>query len=217
MGKLAVLVATEDFKNRATTAFDYMASDSTPTNTPTPRGDEAWRGEYFPNRNLAGAPVLVRQDEEIDFFWETRSPAAGVPANRFSVRWTRTIFFASGIYRISVLTDDGIRVWLDGNLIIDEWSDHRSAIFDVDVNISEGLHDLRVEYYENTLGARARVWWKQLTGPSPTSTWTPVPLEETPLFDGNSAYKPAAAKPQLLQWLCHRMRFCWLATPVIIA
>ncbi|MBV7338630.1 hypothetical protein KFU94_62515 [Chloroflexi bacterium TSY] len=184
-GKLAVLVATEDFENRATSAFDYLASDSTPTNTPTPRGDEAWRGEYFANSNLAGAPILVRQDEEIDFFWETRSPAAGVPADRFSVRWTRTVFFASGIYRISVLTDDGMRVWLDGNLIIDEWSDQRSATFDVDINISEGLHDLRVEYYENTLGARARVWWKQLTGPSPTSTWTPVPPEETPLFDGD--------------------------------
>jgi hypothetical protein len=153
-GELSVLVATMDFKHRATAIFTYE--------TPSPQGDATWRGEYFANRHLSGTPALVRQDREIHFLWGVGSPAQNIPADRFSVRWTRSVFFEEGAYRFHVQIDDGMRLWLDGRLILDEWSDHRAEHFSADVNVSKGVHALRVEYYENTLGARALVSWEHL-------------------------------------------------------
>ena len=183
-GKLALLVATPDFAERATGTFDYTAPDAaTPTPTPAPESEADWRGEYFDNMTLSGAPTLIRRDPAIDFFWETDSPAPEIPADKFSVRWTTRTGFAGGLYRFSILTDDGMRLWIDGQLVIDNWQDSRSVVETADVSLSAGDHDLKVEYYENTLGARARVWWQKQDSSGPTPTWTPQPTDESVLFD----------------------------------
>ena len=137
------------------------------------------------NRDLSGSPVLVRQDHDIRFLWGTGSPAPGIPADRFSVRWTRSVFFEKGAYRLNVEIDDGMRVWLDDRLLIDEWSDHRAEHFTADFNVNEGIHVLRVEYYENTLGARALVHWTQMAGPDEAHTWVPKLAKSSTLFDHN--------------------------------
>src|SRR5690606_35991230 len=80
-----------------------------------------WKGEYFGNRNLAGAPLIVRDDADINFDWGTSAPFPGAPADNWSVRWTREMNFASGAYRFTVKVDDGVRLWVDGNLMIDQW------------------------------------------------------------------------------------------------
>jgi len=70
-----------------------------------------WKGEYFNNPSLQGAPVLVRNDPNVDFNWGTGSPGPGVPADNFSVRWTRTLYFQGGTYHIYAHVDDG-GTWL---------------------------------------------------------------------------------------------------------
>jgi len=50
-----------------------------------------WKGEYFGNRSLAGAPLIVRDDPDINFDWGTRAPFPGAPADNWSVRWTREV------------------------------------------------------------------------------------------------------------------------------
>ncbi|UCC65012.1 MAG: hypothetical protein JSV36_08235, partial [Anaerolineae bacterium] len=69
-----------------------------PTATPTPVM-AGWRGEYYGNCNLAGKPLLVRNDPAVDFDWGRNPPAAGLPSDGFSARWTRTIAFEEGLYR----------------------------------------------------------------------------------------------------------------------
>jgi hypothetical protein len=120
-----------------------------------------WKGEYFGNRNLSGSPVLVRNDQGIDFNWGNSSPAAGLPADDFSVRWTRRQHFPAGTHRFFVEVDDGARLWIDSRLVIDRWNDGPGS-FSGDIYLTEGAHDVRMEMYEHLGGARARMWWSQV-------------------------------------------------------
>lgn len=81
-----------------------------------------WRGEYFNNRIVAGVPALVRDDTAIDFDWGIDSPAIqAINAEAFSVRWTRTLNLAPGVYRFTTTTDDGVRLYANNVLVIDQW------------------------------------------------------------------------------------------------
>ncbi len=120
----------------------------TPTAAP-PVNFSGWKGEYFDNPNLQGDPVLIRDDAEINFNWGTESPAAGMPADNWSARWTNTRDeVAAGTYRFSVWVDDGVRVWLDDVLIIDGWVSGNARNYTADVNVTKGTHSVRVEYFE---------------------------------------------------------------------
>ncbi len=122
-----------------------------------------WKGEYFGNASLAGSPTLTRNDTGIDFNWGAGSPAAGLPADNFSVRWTRKLDFATGTYRFYVQVDDGARLWVDGQLLIDQWHDG-SSTYSTDIWLAGGSHTIRLEMYERTGGAMARLWWAQQQG-----------------------------------------------------
>jgi hypothetical protein len=125
-----------------------------------------WRGEYWSNRDLAGSPVLVRNDTSIAFNWGTGSPAGNIPVDNFSARWTRTAAFASGTFRFHAVVDDGVRVWVDDQLIIDGWRDGAARELTGDLALAAGDHRVRVEYYEHTGLAQIHVWWEQVSAPS---------------------------------------------------
>jgi hypothetical protein len=120
----------------------------------------AWRGEYFANMTLSGSPTVARNDQEIFFNWGTGSPASGIPSDNFSVRWTREAGFNAGNYRFLVHPDDGVRVWVDNQLIIDQWHDATADIYSAVLSLSSGVHTIRVEYYENLGDAQIQFWWE---------------------------------------------------------
>ena len=95
--------------------------------------EPSWQGEYFGNRSLSGSPVLTRDDATIDFEWGHGSPASGVPSDGFSVRWTRTVPFSVGNYRFTATGDDGIRVYVDQRLIINEWRDQPARSYSTEL------------------------------------------------------------------------------------
>ncbi|MCL4862961.1 MAG: SH3 domain-containing protein, partial [Caldilineaceae bacterium] len=140
----------------------------TQTPTITPVVITEWQGEYFDNPVLSGAPRLVRNDFAIDFVWGEGAPAPGLPPDRFSVRWMRNVYLSAGRYRFHILVDDGMRLFVDGDLIIDEWRIGSEREVTAVRTLADGLHQLRVEYFENTGVARARVWWEQADS-TPTS------------------------------------------------
>ncbi len=145
------------------TATPTRTPTPTPSATPTPiPAVTAWRGEYFDNRDLIGEPVLVRNDAQIHFNWKTSAPAAGLPADNFSVRWTRVLSFPEGTYRFYARSDDGVRVWLDGNLIIDQWHESAGTTYSATRTLRAGLHGLRVEYFESRGAAQIRFWWERV-------------------------------------------------------
>jgi hypothetical protein len=121
----------------------------------------AWLGEYFDNRSLDGAPERVSDDAAIDFDWGYGAPR-GLPGDGFSARWTRSLHFDAGTYRFYALADDGVRVWLDGELIIDQWHPSPGNTYAADRALAAGNHILRVEYYEESGGAKVHFWWDTL-------------------------------------------------------
>jgi hypothetical protein len=133
---------------------------------PIAQNSANWRGEYFNNVMFSGSPALVRSDPRIDFNWGTGSPAPGViGSDRFSVRWTASINLSAGRYRFSTAADDGVRVWVNGALVIDRFAVQSVQVFNTDVNISGGPATVVMEYFENTEKAEARLWWANLDAP----------------------------------------------------
>ncbi len=137
---------------------------------PVRAADTVWLGEYYANPWLMGPPVVVREDSEVNFNWGTGSPDPLVPADNFSVRWTRKLAFEAGRYRFTTETDDGVRLFLDGQLIIDQWRDQPATVYTVERDLSAGTHSLRMEYYEASGGAIARLSWKRIDAPTPVPT-----------------------------------------------
>ena len=113
---------------------------------------DSWRGAYYSNPDLIGSPVLLRDDQAINFDWGSGSPASGVPADHFSVRWVRNVSFSEGKYRFRIEADDGVRLWVAGNLIVDRWQGG-SGVTTVDQRIWSGTHEVVLEYFERG-GAR---------------------------------------------------------------
>jgi hypothetical protein len=165
------------------TSTPLPAETPLPTATPTTVAITDWRGEYFSNVALAGAPAMVRNDGGVDFYWGTASPGPGVPADEFSARWTRSQYFPQGNYRFSIGADDGVRFWIDGHLFVDDWQDGPLRPHSFDLYLPEGEHALLVEYYEHLGDAGIALTWTQIAMPTvtPTPTSTPKVLPtETP-------------------------------------
>lgn len=117
-------------------------------------------GTYYANTYLTNA-VFSRNDGTINFSWGTGSPDPRIPADNFSVRWTgKVVTEFAGTYTFYTYTDDGVRLWVDNQLLIDSWvgqspTEHTNNIY-LDAGIA---HDLVVEYFEATGGALAQVSW----------------------------------------------------------
>jgi len=134
-----------------------------------------WQGAYYRNPDLAGQPVLVRDDLIIDFDWGLGAPDPNIPVDNFSVRWRRIIPFERGRYRFWAQADDGIRVRVDGRLIIDQWRDAGQALYQVEIDLEAGEHEVVVEYYERGEQAIARFGYDLASTPTATATWTATP------------------------------------------
>ncbi len=162
----------------------------------TPAPAATWRGAYFAGTTPVGGPVFVRNDAAINFRWGTGSPDPRLPVDRFSVRWTRTIAFVGGLYRFTVRTDDGARVWIDGRLILDGWRVQPETTYTADVILTPGDHLVAVEYFEETGVAAIQFSFERL-GPAPPIVVTPAPPTPTPVPSATPTPAPTTA------WLGH--------------
>ncbi len=142
-------------------------------------GSGPWRGEYFNNKNLSGQPVLVRNEADVNFSWGAGSPAPGtVNSDNFSARWTRSLALAPGRYQFAATTDDGVRLWVNNQLIIDQWRERHPTTNRAEIDLPGGSVPVRMEYYDNTGGATAQLSWALVSGggqpggvPAPGGLW----------------------------------------------
>jgi hypothetical protein len=141
----------------------------TPINTSFPE----WKAEYFNNPNLGASPVLVRNDKQINFDWALSAPAPQVPDDNFSVRWTRRQFFNTGTYRIDATMDDGLRVYVDNVLVLDQWFERAVRSQPAQFGVNAGDHDVRVEFFERGGGAIAKMDITQVSTVNAASTPAP--------------------------------------------
>jgi serine protease len=121
--------------------------------------------QYFNSISLTGTPVLSRcENAPIAYDWSEGGPGNGVNNNDFSVQWSGTFNFSQDTYTFQAETDDGIRVWIDGELVLDAWWDQWPTVYTIDREMSSGEHGVKVEFYENGGAATAHLhWWGHST------------------------------------------------------
>jgi hypothetical protein len=130
--------------------------------TATSTQPSTWLAEYW-NTPGAGAapaipttpPLVSRQEAAIDHNWWLGSPAPGIANDHFVARWTRVMTFDAGTYVFTVTADDGVRLFVDGNLVIDRWVDQGATTYTATTALAGGSHTVVMEYYENGWDATA--------------------------------------------------------------
>jgi beta-N-acetylglucosaminidase len=124
---------------------------------------DQWVGFLYPTINLSGQPVVLggagsaEPLNQINFNWERGKPHSLIPADGFSGRFVKKAYFNGGVYKINTISDDGIRVYVDGKLKIDSWVDSGPDQVDTTVILDAGVHEVVVEYYENVFTAELKV------------------------------------------------------------
>ncbi len=127
-----------------------------------------WHADYYNSRDLSGNVVATSDAlPKINFNWPA-SPATGVNADNFSVRWKGQFDFNGGKYRLNATADDGVRVFIDGSAVnfvdrnlqrVESWRDQGATTYNSFVRPTAGVHNVVVEYYDSVGGALAQVNW----------------------------------------------------------
>ncbi len=119
-------------------------------------------GSYFSNQFLTDPPTLVRIDPVVDFDWLNGSPDPSIPPDQFSVRWTgevQPVF--SEMYTFNTSSDDGIRLWVNNVVVINNWTDHPPTHDSGSIALTANTkYSIRLEFYENGGGAVASLGWQ---------------------------------------------------------
>lgn len=117
-------------------------------------------GNAFPG----GAPNRTRVDATVNFDWGNGAPTGGINADDFAVRWDGMLEAPqSGNYIFSTQSDDGVRLWINGALVIDNWTQHAPTWNDsATVSLVAGQrYVVRMEMFERGGGAVARLYWRK--------------------------------------------------------
>lgn len=134
-------------------------SSASPMTCPA-AGSSAFTGCYYNNITLSGSPVFTRTDGAINFTWGATPPSNTLTSDNFSVRWQGDFNFTAGSHTFTVTTSDGMRLYIDGTIILDEWMDQAAATYTATTTLTAGTHLVVVEYYEHTNGSKATVTWQ---------------------------------------------------------
>ena len=129
------------------------------------------KAEYYNGVNFDKV-VAVKFVDNIDDSWDNTPPVAGLNPHECSIRWTgKLIPGKSGNYLFSARVDDGIRVWLDDKLIINQWELNDVGIFENSIELFAGeTYTLKVEYFNALLEGEVRLLW-QIPGIEKEESW----------------------------------------------
>lgn len=174
-----------------------------------PDGQQGLAAEYFSNPRLEGEPVLCCAESDVVHGWFDRAPNPLLPPRSFSVRWTGKLgpVAESGLYRLAIRTNDRVKVWLDGDLVIDFLDAPGPTYKTADLLLErQHLYSLRIEYratgsnhamcellwgHHQRAAAERTVWvppgcwhdcWTGCRHEGPTILRMSAPLAQTPLL-----------------------------------
>ncbi len=171
-------------------------------NTPDGSQGNGLRAEYYNNRDFTSL-ALTRTDATVDFNWGTGSPDPTIGSDNFSVRWSGSIeALYSETYTFETTSDDGIQLWINNQLIIDQFIDQAPTVHRGTITLEAGQqYDIRMDYYENGGGAVAKLSWSsdsQSLEVVPTSQ-----LYSEPVIDNRPAAETVVSNlnsPTAIDW-----------------
>jgi LysM repeat protein len=135
----------------------------------------SWMAQYWNGIDLSGPPLVQRVESAINNNWGAGSPGVPIQADFFSARWTGTFSLAGGTYRLHSRTDDGVRVSVDGVIVINDWILHSATDRTADVALVAGVHTFVIDYFESQGDAVAFFDF------TPAGATGPVTVEISPL------------------------------------
>ncbi|HEY2994770.1 MAG TPA: PA14 domain-containing protein [Methylomirabilota bacterium] len=163
-GSVPVTVRNPDGSTSNTATFTITSGG------PCPLGQ--YFAEYFSNTTLTPPATRTACENAVNYDWGTGGPA-GLPVDNFSVRWTGNFQFGGGTTTFVARADDGIRVFLSGTLIIDQWHDQPATSYSASRTLTPAIYQVKIEYYERGGDAVAQVGWTGMPSPPAITTLTP--------------------------------------------
>jgi hypothetical protein len=118
------------------------------------------KGDYYDNKDFTALKV-TRVDGAVNFNWGTGAPDPSMGADTFSVRWMGYIEAPrSETVTFYTVTDDGVRLWVNGQLLINKWIDQGPTEYSGTIALAGGQrYQIKMDYYENSGGATAHLLW----------------------------------------------------------
>jgi len=127
---------------------------------------------YYRNMQARGQAAVTRCSKTINHIWSAGTgPVVGSSGGgkadggtetlkgAYSASFVGEFSFAGGTYTFYAKADDGVRLWVDNTPLINQWNDHAATEFNQSMNLSPGVHRVKVQYYQNTGDAVIKVWW----------------------------------------------------------
>jgi glucose/arabinose dehydrogenase len=145
-----------------------------------------YKSEFFNNTTLGGAAAVTRcEDAPINHNWGLGSPGSGINTDNFSARYTGSFDLAAGDYQFTTSADDGVRLFIDGNQVINGWKDQGETTYTATRTLTAGTHVIKVEYYDSGEDAVLRANWQSVgtTNLAPTPTIS-VPSDNATIAPG---------------------------------
>jgi uncharacterized protein YraI len=158
---------------------------------------------YWNNKFLSGPPALTRTESNINYNWGDGKPAGNIQNDNFSARWSTTYNLLAGTYTFTTTADDGVRVYVNGQRLIDQWYNSAAKTGRANYYHSGGKVDVVVEYYEAAEFATIAFSCSRIssdTQPRPTATpvWKPTATRIPPTAVPPTAVPPTATPDPLL-------------------
>ena len=186
-----IAASTLTTQSSTTTLTNSLTASSAPA-TPTAASAVSQlglRAQYYQGKDFTNLK-WSQIDPTVDFAWGTNAPNSIVPADNFAVRWTGQVQPKySETYTFYTRSDDGIRLWVNGQLLINNWTDHDVTENSGTIALAGGqAYDIKLEYYDNTGGATSQLLWS-----STTQAKEIIPASQ--LFQGISTLAFATGEP----------------------
>ncbi|MFA5991389.1 MAG: PA14 domain-containing protein [Candidatus Doudnabacteria bacterium] len=132
---------------------------------------------------------------EINYDWGYTAPDPNVRADNFSARWAGNFNFSTALYQFTATSDDGVRVYVDDQLLIDQWNNHPATTYQKNISLPAGKHYVQMDFYDNFQHAVAKLSWKKITPPATPITQIPTPPAVVPQAPEIPPAPPAPIPP----------------------
>jgi|GEM_PF-2286324 len=203
----------------AVAAFDASGNNShissgvvAKTKSPTPKvtigNGNGLKGEYFNNIDFTSR-VKQRIDETINFNWQKNAPIPNMESDEFSVRWTGQIQpLYSETYTFYTVSDDGVRLLINGKKIIDNWYEHSSMKDSGTITLTAGQkYDIKLEYFDKTGNAEVKLFWS-----SPSQKKQIVPKSQLYFYDADLQAPSTPQKLKAVAVSSNQVNLSWNAS-----